>query len=137
MLQPKKAKYRLVIRGMMKGNATRGAKISFGKFGLKSMGYCWLKANQIEAARKVVSGFTKKGGKLWIRVFPDKPITKKPPEVRMGGGKAPVDHFAAVIVPGKMIFEISGVDRETAFSALTAASRKLPMKTRFIEEDLI
>ncbi len=133
MLQPKKMKYRLIMRGSMKAKAARGSSLSFGEYGLKALEYCWLKASQIEAARKVISGFTKKGGKMWIRVFPDKPISKKPPEVRMGGGKAPVEFFAAVVAPGKIIFELSGVDRATAFEALIAASRKLPIKAKFVE----
>lgn len=133
MLQPKKIKYRLVMRGTMKNKTSRGVLLSFGEYGLKALERCWLKASQIEAARKVVSGFTKKGGKMWIRVFPDKPVTKKPPEVRMGGGKAAVDHFVAVILPGKVIFELSGVSRETAHRALTLASQKLPIKTKFVE----
>ena len=121
------------MRGSMKSWAGRGTQLAFGDYGLKALEFCWLKAAQIEAARKVISGFTKKGGKMWIRVFPDKPISKKPPEVRMGGGKAPVEFFAAVVAPGKIIFELSGVGREVAKEALTAAARKLPIKTRFVE----
>lgn len=133
MLQPKKVKYRLLMRGVMKGRSTRGSHLAFGEYGLKALGYCWLKASQIEAARKVISSHTKKGGKMWIRVFPDKPVTKKPPEVRMGGGKAPVEYFVAVITPGKIIFELSGVERKTALSALTKAGQKLPIKAKFVE----
>ncbi len=137
MLKNKKIKYRLVMRGMMKGKATRGSRLAFGKFGLKALDHYWLKASQIEAARKVISSFTKKGGKMWIRVFPDKPVSKKPPEVRMGGGKAPVEYFAAVIKSGKIIFELSGVEASVARIALTAASAKLPFKTKFVESEVL
>lgn len=132
MLQPKRAKYRRTMRGIIKGKAQRGASLLSGHFGLKALQACWLTARQIEAARKAISHFTKKGGRLWIRVFPDKPLTKKPPEVRMGGGKAPVVEYAAVVHPGKMLFELSGVSREVAEQALERAAEKLPIGTRFV-----
>lgn len=134
MLQPKRAKYRRTMRGIIKGKAQRGAGLLSGHFGLKALQACWLTARQIEAARKAISHFTKKGGRLWIRIFPDKPLTKKPPEVRMGGGKAPVSEYAAVVHPGKMLFELSGVSREVAKTALGRAAEKLPIGTRFVTD---
>lgn len=134
MLQPKKVKYRLAMRGVSKGKATRGGSLEFGDYGLKALSMAWLSARQIEAARKTISSFTKKGGKLWIRVFPHKPVTLKPPEVRMGGGKAAVDHYAAVVKPGTMIFEVSGLSLEMAQKAFHVASSKLPFPTRFVGE---
>jgi len=118
----------------MKGNSTRGNTLSFGEFGLKTLSLGLLSARQIEAARKTISSYTKKGGKFWIRVFPQKPITLKPPEVRMGGGKAAVDHYSAVVKPGTVIFEVSGLPRETAMAAFKVASSKLPFRTLFVEE---
>lgn len=134
MLQPKKVKYRLAMRGVMKGNSSRGNTLSFGQYGLKTLSLGLLSARQIEAARKTISSYTKKGGKFWIRVFPHKPITLKPPEVRMGGGKAAVDHYSAVVKPGTVIFELSGLPRELAKEAFKVASSKLPFRTLFIEE---
>jgi len=107
--------------------------LSFGEYGLKSLEGAWVSARQIEAARKTISAFTKKGGKLWIRVFPNKPITKKPPEVRMGGGKAPIDHYAAVVRPGTIIFEVSGLSRVTAVEAFRIAASKFSFKTALVE----
>lgn len=133
MLQPKKVKYRLNMRGVMKGRATRGFSLEFGDYGLKALGLAWLSAKQIEACRKVISAYAKKGGKLWIRVFPHKPVTLKPPEVRMGGGKAAVDHYAAVIHPGTVLFEISGMSKDLAREAFRKASSKLSVKTAFVE----
>lgn len=121
------------MRGVMKGQATRGYSLEFGDFGLKTLDLAWLSAKQIEACRKVISAYTKKGGKLWIRVFPHKPITLKPPEVRMGGGKAAVDHYSAVIHPGTMLFEISGMSRDQAREAFRKASSKLSVRTAFVE----
>lgn len=134
MLQPKKVKYRLSMRGVMKGKSVRGGSLEFGNYGLKSLSLAWLSARQIEAARKTISSFTKKGGKLWIRVFPHKPISLKPPEVRMGGGKAGVDHYSAVVKPGTVIFEVSGLTSAIAKEAFKVASSKLPFRTRFVEE---
>lgn len=133
MLQPKKVKYRLSMRGVMKGKATRGYAMEFGEFGLKTLEAAWVSAKQIEAARKVISAFTKKGGKLWIRIFPHKSVTLKPPEVRMGGGKAPVDHYAAVVRPGTIIFELSGMPEDQAREAFRKASAKLSVKTVFLK----
>ena len=122
---PKKTKYRRRMRGNNKGIATRGATVSFGEYALKAEGRGLLTSRQIEAARKAISHKTKRGGKLWIRVFPDKPIVKKPNETRMGSGKAPLSHYAAVVKPGKIIFEISGVTEEIARAAFKRASDKL------------
>jgi len=132
MLQPKKSKFKKQFRGKMRGNATRGAKLAFGQYGLKSLGRNWLTDRQIEAARKAISHHTKRAGKVWIRVFPDKPITKKAAGVRMGGGKGDVQGFVVPIVPGKIIFELAGVPLEIAQIALKRAAAKLPFKTRII-----
>ncbi|MCA9308348.1 MAG: 50S ribosomal protein L16 [Patescibacteria group bacterium] len=135
MLMPKKVKYRTKQRGTNKGIATRGSTIAFGEFALKVEDRGLLTARQIESARKAISHKTKRSGKVWIRVFPDKPISKKPAETRMGSGKSPVDHYAAVIKPGKILFEIAGVSEEIARAAFKRASYKLPFKTRFIKND--
>jgi large subunit ribosomal protein L16 len=135
MLLPKKTKYRTQMRGVNRGLATRGYKIAFGDYALKSDERCQLTSRQIEAARKAIAHRTKRGGKLWIRVFPHKPISKKPNETRMGSGKSPVDHYAAVVKPGKVIFEMAGVDEELARSAFRRAADKLPCKTRFVSAE--
>jgi large subunit ribosomal protein L16 len=135
MLMPKKAKFRKQMRGNNKGIATRGTKISFGEYALKAQTRGLLTSRQIEAARKVISHKTKRTGKLWIRVFPHKPISKKPAETRMGSGKAPVYHYAAVVKPGKIIFEISGVTEDLAFAAFKRAADKLPIKVKFISSE--
>ena len=132
MLLPKKVKFRKVQRGNNKGIATRGSTISFGEFALKAVERCLLTSRQIESARKAIMHETKRGGKLWIRVFPDKPIAKKPIETRMGSGKSATDHYAAVIKPGKILFEMGGLSEETARIALKRASDKLPVKTKFL-----
>lgn len=138
MLLPKKVKYRKQQRGNNKGVATRGNHISFGDYALKSEDRGLITSRQIESARKAIAHQTKRGGKLWIRIFPDKPISKKPNETRMGSGKSPVDHYAAVIKPGKIVFEISGVTEEIARVAFERAAHKLPLKMRFIRvEDQI
>ena len=134
MLLPKKVKFRKQQRGINKGIATRGSSISFGEFALKAMDRGLLTSRQIEAARKAIMHETKRGGKLWIRVFPDKPIVKKPNETRMGSGKAATDHYAAVVKPGKIIFEMSGVTESLARLAFSKASDKLPIKTRFLAD---
>jgi len=134
MLLPKKAKYRKQFRGRMKGVARRGTRLDFGDYGLKALESCWLSSKQIEAARKAITHHTRRGGKLWIRVFPDKPITKKPSEVRMGGGKGSVDHYVAVIKPGRIIFELAGVEEKIAIGALERAAQKLPIKTRIVRQ---
>lgn len=133
MLLPKKAKYRKQFRGKMKGAAKRGSRLDFGEFGLKALESCWLSSRQIEAARKAIVHYTKRGGKIWIRVFPDKPVTQKPAEVRMGGGKGPVDHYVAVVKPGRIIFELAGVAEKMAVEALERAAAKLPIKTKIVK----
>jgi len=135
MLEPKKAKYRKQFRGKMKGKSIRGSTLAFGDYGLKSLGRGWLTARQIEAARKAITHQTKRQGKIWIRVFPDKPVTKKAAGVRMGSGKGAVDHHVAVITPGRIIFEIAGVDEATASEAVRRAGAKLPFKTKFVKKE--
>jgi large subunit ribosomal protein L16 len=135
MLVPKRQKYRKQMRGSMKGNAYNGTKISFGEFGLMSMGTAWVSSRQIEAARRAITHYTQRGGRIWIRIFPDKPITKKPPEVRMGSGKGDVIGFVAPVAPGRILFEMGGVTREVAFAALRLAANKLNVKSRIIAKD--
>ncbi|GAC1361646.1 MAG: 50S ribosomal protein L16 [Ktedonobacteraceae bacterium] len=132
LLAPKRTKYRRQHRGRMSGEAQRGSTLSFGEFGLQALEACWMEARQIEAARIALTRFMKRGGKVWIRVFPDKPISAKPAETRMGSGKGAVDHWVAVVKPGRIIFEIGGVSEEIAKEAVRLASHKLPVKTRFI-----
>lgn len=132
MLIPKKTKYRRQFEGKLKGTTGRGTKLAFGEYGLKALGPSWLSSRQIEAARRAITHHTKRGGKLWIRIFPDRPVTKKPSEVRMGGGKGPVDHYVAIVKPGRLLFELSGVEKEVAKEAFLRASAKLPMKTKFV-----
>jgi large subunit ribosomal protein L16 len=132
LLAPSRYKYRKQHRGRMRGNAQRGNTLAFGEFGLQSLEPCWLEARQIEAARIALTRFMKRGGKVWIRVFPDKPITAKPAETRMGSGKGAVDHYVSVVKPGRIIFEIGGVSEEVAREAVRLASHKLPVKTRFL-----
>src|SRR5260370_21057187 len=132
LLAPSRTKYRKQHRGRMRGVATRGNTLSFGEFGLQALEPCWLESRQIESARIALTRFMKRGGKVWIRVFPDKPITAKPAETRMVSRKGAVDHYVAVIKPGRMIFEIGGVSEEVAKEAVRLASHKLPVKTRFL-----
>ncbi|MBN2638139.1 MAG: 50S ribosomal protein L16 [Bacteroidales bacterium] len=132
MLQPKKTKYRKQQKGKMKGNAHRGAELSFGSFGIKTLEQAWLTGRQIEAARQAVTRHMKREGQIWIRVFPDKPVTKKPAEVRMGKGKGAPEYFVARITPGRMIFEAEGVPLHIAKEALRLAAQKLPVKTKFV-----
>jgi large subunit ribosomal protein L16 len=132
LLAPSRTKYRRQHRGHLRGKATRGATIAFGEFGLQALEAHWLEARQIESARIALTRFMKRGGKVWIRVFPDKPVTAKPAETRMGSGKGAVDHWVAVIKPGRIIFEIGGVSQEIAKEAARLAGHKLPFKTRFI-----
>ena len=132
MLQPKKTKYRKMQKGKMKGNAGRGTTLAFGSFGIKALDECWITARQIEAARIAVTRYMKRQGQVWIRIFPDKPITKKPAEVRMGKGKGSPEYWAAIVKPGRVLFECEGVDFETAKEALRLAAQKLPIKTKFI-----
>ena len=137
MLMPKRTKYRKQHRGRMKGKAGRGNSLSFGEYGLQALEPCWMTSRQIEAAQRAIVRHVKRGGKLWIRVFPDKPVTTKPAETRMGGGKGAVDHWVAVVKPGRMIFEIAGVQEEAAREAMRLASHKLPIKTRFVNREEI
>ncbi|MGH2498029.1 MAG: 50S ribosomal protein L16 [Ktedonobacteraceae bacterium] len=132
LLAPSRYKYRKQHRGRMRGNAQRGNTLAFGEFGLQALEPCWLEARQIEAARIALTRFMKRGGKVWIRVFPDKPITAKPAETRMGSGKGAVDHYVSVVKPGRIIFEIGGVSEEVAKEAVRLAGHKLPVKTRFL-----
>ena len=132
MLQPKRTKYRKQMKGRMKGDAGRGTQLSYGTFGIKSLESEFLTARQIEAARIAATRYMKREGSIWIMIFPDKPITKKPLEVRMGKGKGAVEYYAAVVKPGRMLFEVSGVTLETAKEALRLAAQKLPVKTKFV-----
>jgi len=132
MLQPKKTKYRKQQKGKMKGNAQRGNQIAFGTFAIKTLETGWLTGRQIEAARQAVSRYMKREGQVWIRVFPDKPITKKPAEVRMGKGKGAPEYFVARITPGRILFEAEGVPTAIAKEALRLAAQKLPVKTKFV-----
>jgi large subunit ribosomal protein L16 len=132
MLQPKRTKYRKQQKGRNKGLAQRGSKVAFGSFGLKSMARGQITSRQIESARIAMTRFMKREGKVWIRIFPDKPITKKPQEVRMGKGKGALDHYVAEIKPGRVLFEVGAVDEPTAREALRLAAKKLPMVTKFV-----
>jgi len=133
MLFPRKVKHRKWQRGRARGKKeTRGTKLSFGAYGLKAMDECWLTARQIEAARRAITRYVQRGGKLWIRVFPDKPVTKKGIEVPMGGGKGSVDHYVVPVKPGRIIFEMDGVPEEMAKEAMRRAGHKLPIKTKFV-----
>ena len=132
MLQPKRTKFRKMQKGRMKGLTTRGAELSFGSFGVKSLEAAWITSRQIEAARIAVTRFMKREGQVWIRIFPDKPVTKKPAEVRMGKGKGAPEYWVAVVRPGRIIFEAEGVPLDVAKEALRLAAQKLPVQTRFI-----
>lgn len=132
MLQPKRVKYRKVHRGRRKGAAQAGNTLVFGEFGLQAQGVTWITSRQIEAARRAITRHVRRGGKMWIRVFPDKPATKKAAETRMGSGKGAPDHWVAVVKPGKMLFEISGVPEDVAKAAMRLAAHKLPIETRFV-----
>lgn len=131
MLMPKRVKYRKQMRGRMKGKASRGAAVQFGDFGLQATEPVWLTSRQIEAARRAMVRYIKRRGKIWIRVFPDKPVTQKPAETRMGKGKGSVEYWAAVVKPGRILFEMSGVSEDVAREALRLAANKLPCKTKF------
>lgn len=132
MLQPKKTKFRKMQKGRMKGNAQRGHQLAFGSFGIKALEETWITARQIEAARIAVTRYMKRQGQVWIRIFPDKPITKKPAEVRMGKGKGAPEYWAAVVRPGRIMFELDGVPLEVAKEALRLAAQKLPITTKFV-----
>ncbi len=132
MLQPKRTKYRKQQKGRVKGLAHKGSKISFGTFGIKTLEQAWITSRQIEAARIAMTRYMKREGKVWIRIFPDKPVTKKPLEVRMGKGKGGLSHYVATIKPGRVLFELDGVPKEVAVEALRLAAQKLPVKTKFV-----
>ena len=132
MLQPKKQKYRKQQKGRMKGNSQRGHQLAFGSFGIKTLQEGWITGRQIEAARQAVTRYMKREGQLWIRIFPDKPVTKKPAEVRMGKGKGPVEYFVARVSPGRIMFEAEGVPLAVAKEALRLAAQKLPVTTKFV-----
>ena len=134
MLMPKRVKYRRQQRGRMKGKATRGNFVAYGEYGLVATEPCWITANQIEAARIAMTRYTKRGGQVWIKIFPDKPVTAKPAETRMGSGKGSPEYWVAVVKPGRVLFEIAGVPEETAKEALRLASHKLPLKTKIISK---
>lgn len=135
MLMPKKMKFRKQQRGTMRGAATRGNDFAFGKFGIKALDPGWISARSIEAARRAMTRYCKKGGQIWIRIFPDKPVTMTSAEVPMGSGKGAVDHFVAVVKPGRILFEMDGVDFATAKEAIRLAQHKIPMKTKFISKE--
>lgn len=135
MLEPKRRKYRKDFRGKMRGVAGRGNQISFGEYGLKSLGRGWLSARQIEAARRAIAHNIKRGGKVWVRVFPDKPVTGRPAGQRMGSGKGDIDRYVAVITPGRIIFEISGAQEDLILISLKRAAAKLPFKTKIIKRE--
>ena len=132
MLMPKRVKYRKKQRGRMKGNAQRGNYIAFGRYGLKALGSGWITSRQIEAARVAMTRYIKRGGKVWIRLFPDKPVTQKPAETRRGKGKGAPEYWVAVVRPGRIMFEIEGVEEDIAKEAMRLASHKLPLKTKFV-----
>ncbi len=136
MLQPKRIKYRKAHRGRRRGQANAGSMVSFGEFGLQAMGNSWMTARQIEAARRAITHHIRRGGKVWIRIFPDKPVSKKPAETRQGSGKGPVDHWVAVVRPGRMLFEIAGVREDVAKEAMRLASQKLPIPTRVVAREV-
>jgi large subunit ribosomal protein L16 len=136
MLQPKRIKYRKHHRGRMKGQATRGATVTFGEYGLKALEPCWLTNKQLEAARIAIARHVKRMGKMWIRVFPDKPVTKKPAETRMGKGKGAPEGWVCVIKPGRILFELDGVPLSLAKEAMQLASSKLPLRTKFVSRNI-
>ena len=135
MLMPKRVKFRRMQRGRMTGKATRGNTVSYGEYGLMALEPGWVKSNQIEAARIAMTRYTKRGGQVWIKIFPDKPITEKPAETRMGSGKGSPEYWVAVVKPGRIMFEIAGVSEEVAREALRLASHKLPIKTKIVKRE--
>jgi large subunit ribosomal protein L16 len=132
MLMPKRVKYRKQMRGRMKGRASRGATVTFGDYGLQALEPCWMTSRQLEAARRAIVRYVRRRAKVWIRVFPDKPVTKRPAETRMGKGKGSVDHWVAVVKPGRILFEMAGVSEDVAREAMRLAAHKLPIKTQFV-----
>lgn len=137
MLQPKRVKYRKTHKGHRRGNAQAGNAVIFGEFGLQAQESAWITNRQIEAARRAIVHSVKRGGKVWIRIFPDKPVTAKPAETRMGSGKGSLDHWVAVVRPGRMLFEISGVREDMAREAMRLASNKLPIETKFVVREMM
>ncbi len=137
MLMPKRLKHRKQHRGRMKGKALRGSEFHYGDYALKALEPCWITGRQIEAARRAIVHEMKRSGQLWIRIFPDKPVTQKAAETRMGSGKGTVDHYVAVVKPGRIIFELGGVDEDTARSALRLAAQKLPIETLFVHREVV
>ncbi len=135
MLAPKRAKHRKSFRGTRTGVSIRGSEVNFGEFGLKATTTGWVGSRQIEAGRRALTHYTRRGGRVWIRIFPDKPITKKPPETRMGSGKGDVYEYVAVVRPGRIIYEMAGVSREDAREAMRLAAIKLPVRTKFVERE--
>ncbi len=135
MLEPKKTKFRKSFRGKMRGKSVRGSTLVFGEYGLKAVGRGWLSAKSIEAGRRAITHSLKKGGKLWVRVFPDKPVTSRPAGQRMGGGKGEVEKYVAVITPGRIIYEVAGIDYELAKEAFAKAASKMPFKTKFVSRE--
>ena len=135
MLAPKRAKHRKQFRGTRRGKSIRRSTVNFGEYGLKAMTEAWVTSRQIEAARRTLTHFTKRGGRIWIRIFPDKPITKKPPETRMGSGKGDVYEYVAVVRPGRVLFEMGGVSRADAKESMRLASAKLPVRTKFVTRE--
>jgi large subunit ribosomal protein L16 len=133
MLMPKRVKYRRQHRGRMKGKAQRGNTLAYGEYGLQALESTWMTANQLEAARRAMTRYIKRGGNIWIKVFPDKPVSKKPAEVRMGSGKGAPEYWVAVVKPGRILFEMSGVSEEVAREAMRLAAQKLPIKTKFVK----
>jgi len=135
MLMPKRVKYRRVHRGRMKGKASRGNKLSYGDYGLQALEPAWITSNQIEAARRAMTRYVKRGGNIWVKIFPDKPVTEKPAETRMGSGKGSPEYWVAVVKPGRILFEMGGVSEEVAREAMRLAAHKLPIKTKFVARD--
>lgn len=136
MLQPKRRKYSKDFRGRRRGSAFRGNLLAFGEYGLKSQGTAWVSANQIEAARRTITRYLKKGGKVWIRIFPDKPVTSRPAGKRMGGGKGDIDRYVSVVQPGRILFEIAGADKEVVKKAFAEAASKLPIATKMVDKEI-
>ncbi|WP_129672360.1 50S ribosomal protein L16 [Candidatus Chloroploca sp. Khr17] len=135
MLLPKRTKYRKMQKGRSEGLSYRGNSVAFGDYGLMALEPVWMTSRQIEAARRAITGYVKRGGKVWIRIFPDKPVTQKPAETRMGGGKGSVDHWVAVVKPGRVMFELAGVREDIALEAMRRAAQKLPIKCKVITRD--
>ena len=135
MLMPKRVKYRRVHRGRMKGKSQRGNTLAYGEYGIKALEPAWITSNQIEAARRAMTRYIRRGGNIWIKIFPDKPVSEKPAETRMGSGKGAPEYWVAVVKPGRVLFEMSGVSEEVAREAMRLASMKLPIKTKFVKKE--